>query len=503
MATLRQFFARLRWKFMLAYALITAIAIFLALFVALGVNVRHTVYIGDSAGWFGFQEEMQTLALQMDDLLQACALDAEEFEARMAGVLLEFVESEDIATYIGTIPLNAGNIGLIAFFDPEGRVHGTYPDGVFEMGGSLRANLPAEGDIVVNAVLYNGEAQSSRRQPSTHHNYIAHQIVLADGGIGGVLLRYDPNVGDVWDTMRPMLAMPAMPWLLFCLLTSIPFGLVASTWFTRRLGRITTAADAWRRADFAARIRDDSLDELGRLADNLNVMAGQLENHLQTRSELAAIEERNRVGRDLHDVVKQQVFAATLQVSAAKEILAGPGPTDSVVHKAGEATDKAEQLLQTVGRELTRLIREMRPAELEGKGLPGALRELCDDWSRETGIACEVRTQCERTLSLRRAQEMFRVAQEALNNVARHSHATLVELHLVWSADRLTLTVTDDGRGMPDRERRGFGLRNMRDRMETLGGSLKLENPVRGTRIVAVCPLDKTDGEQTAANERT
>lgn len=99
------------------------------------------------------------------------------------------------------------------------------------------------------------------------------------------------------------------------------FGYFTARALTRRLHNITQAADAWSQGDFSAFIRDRSNDELGKLANRLNRMAEQLQNLLYTRHELATLEERNRLARDLHDSVKQQIFATGMQVGAARALL--------------------------------------------------------------------------------------------------------------------------------------------------------------------------------------
>jgi two-component system, NarL family, sensor histidine kinase LiaS len=134
----------------------------------------------------------------------------------------------------------------------------------------------------------------------------------------------------------------------------------------------------------------------------------------------------------------------------------------------------------------------MRPAALEGKGLPAALSDYAADWSRRSEIPAEVHVRGEREMPLEIEQALFRVAQEALANVARHSGASRAEVDLVYDADHLTLRVADDGRGFDPEERsqEGFGLRGMSERLEKLGGRVDVESaPGEGTHVVCVCPL--------------
>ena len=218
-------------------------------------------------------------------------------------------------------------------------------------------------------------------------------------------------------------------------------------------------------------------------------MAADLENLIQARSELATLEARNRFARDLHDSVKQQVYATSLQVDTARALMDPEAKADAHLIKA-------KNLLKGAQKELNVLIHEMRPAALEGKGLAGALRDYAADWSRGSEIPVEVRIRGEREVPLETEQALFRVAQEALANVARHSRAKNVELDLDYGADNLTLRVTDDGRGFDlAAPNKGFGLRSMRERLTRLGGRAQIESaPRKGTRISCVCPTGCPEG---------
>src|SRR5919107_1318379 len=265
------------------------------------------------------------------------------------------------------------------------------------------------------------------------------------------------------------------------------FGFFTAWSLTRRIGRLVRASRSWSRGDFSVTTKDRSRDELGQLSRELNNMAAELENLLQARGELATLEARNRFARDLHDSVKQQVFATSLQIAAAR----------AMIEQDKEATEshlaQAEELVGLAQKELNILIHQMRPAALEGKGLSVALRDYAADWSRRSEISAEVHVRGERESSLDVEQAIFRVAQEALANVARHSGAKSVEVDLVYDADRLMLRVADDGHGFDPAKATGdgFGLRSMSERLAKLGGRVDVESaPGEGTRVICVCPLE-------------
>ncbi|HEY7832678.1 MAG TPA: sensor histidine kinase [Ktedonobacterales bacterium] len=262
-------------------------------------------------------------------------------------------------------------------------------------------------------------------------------------------------------------------------------GLAVSFNLRRRLRRITLAADAWSRGDFEAVARDRSGDELGRLARDLNRMAEQVRTLLASRAELAVVEERNRLARELHDTVKQQVFAGALLVRAARTVL----PRDPAT--AQRHLTEAENLATQTQQELIALIRALHPAAIADKGLAAVLRDYTGDWARQTGIAVDLRLQGERATPLAIEEALYRVAQEALANVARHSGARAVVLRLAWDDAALRLSVRDDGAGFdPSRAAgRGLGLASMRERVEALSGSLTLASGPDGTTVEACVPL--------------
>jgi NarL family two-component system sensor histidine kinase LiaS len=211
-----------------------------------------------------------------------------------------------------------------------------------------------------------------------------------------------------------------------------------------------------------------------------------LQNLLDTREELATVEERNRLARDLHDSVKQQVFATTMQLGAAKALMQ-TDPSSALEHIA-----EAEKLAKQSQQELTILIQELRPAALSDKGLAEALRLYVADWSQQTKIKGEVRVQGEQILQLELEQAVFRIVQEALSNVARHSEAQNVEVYLAWESRSISLIIQDDGIGLPDdvELEPGVGLQSMQERVEGLNGRFQLSSqPQKGVTVTAVIPL--------------
>lgn len=268
------------------------------------------------------------------------------------------------------------------------------------------------------------------------------------------------------------------------------FGFFTARKFARRLGALTTVADAWGQGDFAIMARDRSFDEIGQLARQMNRMAEQVRNQLHTREQLAMLEARSQLARDLHDSVKQQVFAVTMTLGAAQTL------KERAPEAAWGGISKALDLSIAAQQELAALVRELRPVTLEEAGLPQALREQVECWSNRMGIPAGYQVQGERPLPLDVAEALFRVTQEALSNVARHSDATRADVLLSFDDGLVTLTITDDGCGFDAAAVRGtgLGLRSMRERVEAIGGTWRVERLDRGTRIEIRVPTSSVGG---------
>jgi NarL family two-component system sensor histidine kinase LiaS len=196
--------------------------------------------------------------------------------------------------------------------------------------------------------------------------------------------------------------------------------------------------------------------------------------------DLAVVEERNRLARDLHDSVKQQVFAISMQLSAARASL----KEDDTAYAS---VVQAEKLAQQAGVELTTLIHQLRPPGLERKSLAEAIRVHVNDWIHQNNIETEIDIG-EVAVNPESEQALFRVLQEALANVARHSQANKVWVRLKFENDHIALRIEDNGIGY-DSERivKGIGLDSMKERLAAVHGRLEVSNrKPQGTCIMAI-----------------
>jgi NarL family two-component system sensor histidine kinase LiaS len=284
------------------------------------------------------------------------------------------------------------------------------------------------------------------------------------------------------------LAQIAPGMLLFILGASvlgILTGVLFSHSLTRRLKRITGAAHDWSQGNLEVAVVDHSHDEIGELAQDLNHMAGQLQQLVSARQELAVMEERHRLAQDLHDSIKQQLFVMTMLVGAARASLQAQPEVKATLSEVEALATEAHQ-------ELTALIRALRPAAFSrGRSLGVALRDLVLSWSQSTGISADIRIDEDLSTSPDVEQAIFRVAQEAIANIARHSGASTLTIEAEIQGDKLLVAVTDDGHGFDAVRPEGWGLGilGMRERLESVRGQLTISSGPQGSRIEAQCPV--------------
>jgi len=212
--------------------------------------------------------------------------------------------------------------------------------------------------------------------------------------------------------------------------------------------------------------------------------------------------ERARWARELHDSILQGLGSRRVMLSSALRSKDAERLRQSAEQALGDITRDIE--------ELRALISELRPATLDQLGLVAALEDLAERARHGGELEVEVGLELDPArLDSELETVLYRLAQEALNNVAKHAGAGRVELQVRGGEDRLDLLVDDDGRGFePTGEHSGFGLVGMRERVELAGGELRIESePGAGTRVIASLPLpaagggsglDQAEGERAA-----
>ncbi len=249
------------------------------------------------------------------------------------------------------------------------------------------------------------------------------------------------------------------------------FGSIFSHGLVTRFKRISSTTDQWSEGDFSSYIEDKSGDEIAEFTQRLNNMAKQLQSLLRKRQEMAVSEERNRLARDLHDSAKQQALAASFELGTALTLYESdpPGAKKHLV--------EADALVDGVRKELTNLVDELRPQAINGQDFSELLTDYAMDWSHRNGIVLNTNIEANGKLSLETRETLFRITQEALANVARHSAAKNAGVSLEFGIDTVTLTIHDDGHGFdPLVQHSGLGLYSMKERAEASGGSFTVES---------------------------
>lgn len=226
-----------------------------------------------------------------------------------------------------------------------------------------------------------------------------------------------------------------------------------------------------------------------------DVLASAIENArlYQRAQEAAVLEERSRLARDLHDSVSQQLFSMTLTAQAARvQLDKNPARTAS----------QLERLQETAGAalaEMRALIFQLRPPALNEQGLVGALQQHVAALGRREGLTTQLEISGDERFARGAEQAIYRIVQEALNNVVKHAGACRVAIGLDLLPDRVALRVSDDGAGfdldeLQPESGRHLGLTSMRERAAELGGTLELRSePGKGTELIVSVPRRYVD----------
>jgi signal transduction histidine kinase len=215
------------------------------------------------------------------------------------------------------------------------------------------------------------------------------------------------------------------------------------------------------------------------IADQVAVAVENARLYAESR-DLAALEERQRLARELHDSVSQALYGIALGARTARTML------DRDAEKAAEPLEYVIAQAQAGLTEMRALIFELRPETLAADGLVNALGKNADALRVRHGIAVEADLGTEPDIPLALKQTLHRIAQEALHNIVKHAGAQHAAIALRCAEGHIELDIRDDGRGFdPASSFPGhLGLRTMRERVMRLGGTLEIESaPGMGTRI--------------------
>jgi signal transduction histidine kinase len=237
------------------------------------------------------------------------------------------------------------------------------------------------------------------------------------------------------------------------------------------------------------------LEQSRRMQDQLRLLSRQLLS--------AQEEERKRISRELHDVIAQTLTSINVRLATLKK--------DASVNTKGleQSIARTQQLVEHSVNIVHRFARELRPTVLDDVGLIPALHSFMKDFAKQTGIRMHFTA-----FTFARIKELdndqrtvlYRVAQEALNNAARHAHASRAEVKIQKLDGSICMEIKDNGRGFPAervllaKKKKRLGLLGMRERVEMVNGNFTIKStPGKGTTILAQIPLGEARGRGNGA----
>lgn len=203
------------------------------------------------------------------------------------------------------------------------------------------------------------------------------------------------------------------------------------------------------------------------------------------------VQERNRLARELHDSVSQQLFAASMMMSAINET--NP-PKDEGIRKQLHMIEKAIHQSQS---EMRALLLHLRPVALKGKNLQAGVEELLLELIQKVPMQIDWKVEAF-TVDKGIEDQLFRILQESVSNILRHAKATSLYVMLIERDDTVILRVADDGIGFDINKIKtsSYGVENMRERAYEIGGTLKVISlPNEGTRLEVKVPILRKEGE--------
>jgi signal transduction histidine kinase len=220
---------------------------------------------------------------------------------------------------------------------------------------------------------------------------------------------------------------------------------------------------------------------LSSIADQVGVAVENARLYRQAE-QLAVLRERERLARELHDSVTQSLYSLHLLSEAGRQ-LAAAGDLDRV----GGYLERLGDISQQALKEMRLLVYELRPLVLKREGLVGALQQRLDAVEKRAGVVARLLIEGEVELPASVEEGLYRIAQEALNNILKHAGATSVTVTVRSEGDRVELEIADNGTGFDldaTIDHGGMGLVSMRERAEKMGGSFAvLSVPAGGTKV--------------------
>lgn len=334
------------------------------------------------------------------------------------------------------------------------------------------------------------------------------ESVLYSLGIGALviylLIRSD-LVSDVyrWDTLLPFI----LTTIGVLTVGGAAFGYIRGYPIRQRLRLLSETMMLLEKGNPSPPLPPLGQDEIGLLGEQLRKLARKWEEQVTTlqrlsshNAELAAkarmtavVEERQRLARELHDAVSQQLFAISMTATAVSRTL------EQDFDKAKRQIELIEEMASAAQSEMRALLLHLRPIQLEGKRLAQAIPELVHEMRAKVPIDIQLHMEDDLLLSKGMENHLFRIVQEAMSNTLRHARATHMDIELHRRGDTVRLVIRDNGIGfdLNEKKQASYGLVNMEERVNELGGSFHVATaPGKGTRIEIRVPIMTEGGDR-------
>ncbi|ARK29182.1 sensor histidine kinase [Halalkalibacter krulwichiae] len=331
--------------------------------------------------------------------------------------------------------------------------------------------------------------------------FIRHSLVVT-GLISFFILffiTYGDHRGILLVIDRKLLDIPILIWILSAVfITGVISGYIQTVPIRKKLDQLMHGTLRYERGTFSHRVEVEGDDEIAELARRLNGMAQNIEKQVaslqrlsteraemqETIKKAAVSEERQRLARDLHDAVSQQLFAISMMTAAIKQNIQGDETENQVI--------MVEKMANTAQAEMRALLLHLRPAHLEGKSLEDGVTHLFDELKQKYNMDIHVLFQENLSLPKGIEDQLFRMIQEAISNVLRHSKANQLEFQIKETKQDVKVKLIDNGVGFDPKgiQQNSYGLHTMRERITEIGGTLQIVSvPNKGTQIEATIPI--------------
>ncbi len=273
------------------------------------------------------------------------------------------------------------------------------------------------------------------------------------------------------------------------------FAFLVSRRITQPLKKLQKASEQIGTGNYAVNLKVSSVDEIGLLTETFNTMTSQLrkqakeieaEKIKRVSSLIDGQEmERQRLSRDLHDSLGQSILAVKIKLEQAK---------NTNIEKNQQIIHETQELLKETINEIRNITNNLMPPVLEAFGIVQGLKNLCKDTEMNTGIKITFKGEnIPDSLDSRLQIFLYRISQEAINNITKHSLATEATIKISFHQNLIFLTIADNGRGFDagKNDLQGNGIMNINERVQLLKGKCNINSSIgKGTEITIEIPVD-------------